>query len=111
MIMNQENDKNGIDLSKKLQESVPKSQGGQWSSGPYVSPTAPKIIRWLIKYSGGLIKNEKQAFYILLVFIIFAIVISFYLALGRGGTPETIEGTEYRSGEGYGSQELPDEFR
>ncbi len=36
----------------------------------------PKIIQWVIKYSGGLIKNEKQANYILIGFIIIAIIVS-----------------------------------
>jgi len=109
--MDQRNNKNEIDLSKRLNESATKPQSGQWSSGPYVFPTAPKIIRWLVKYSGGLIKNEKQAPYALLAFIIFVIIISFYLIFGKSGTPETIESTEYHSYEGYGGQELPDEYR
>lgn len=109
--MDQENNKNGIGLSKRLNESAAKSQNGQWSSGPYVSPTAPKIIRWLVKYSGGLIKNEKQASYVLLVLIIFTLIISFYLVLGKGGTQESIRGTEYAPYEGYGGKELPDEYR
>ncbi|MFH1575643.1 MAG: hypothetical protein ABIB55_01710 [Candidatus Nealsonbacteria bacterium] len=82
--MDKQNDKNGIDLSKSLEESTPKSQSGQWSSGPYVSPTAPKISRWLIKYSGGLIKNEKQASYVILGLIVLAIIISIFLFSGRG---------------------------
>lgn len=109
--MNQENNDNGIALSKRPDESTAKSQSGQWFSGSRVSPTAPKIIRWLIKYSGGLIKNERQAYYVLLTFIILAIIISFYLVLDNGGIPKSIEDTEYRSYEGYGGQELPDEYR
>ncbi|MDI6603089.1 MAG: hypothetical protein QME57_03170 [Patescibacteria group bacterium] len=80
--MNQENNKNGIDLSKSLSESITKSQGEQWPSGPYVSPTAPKIVQWLIKYSGGLIKNEKQATYVLLGFVVLAIIVSLFLLFG-----------------------------
>ncbi|PIS17481.1 MAG: hypothetical protein COT59_00480 [Candidatus Nealsonbacteria bacterium CG09_land_8_20_14_0_10_42_14] len=86
--MAQKNDKSGIDLSKKLEESAPKSQSGQWSPGPYVSSTTPKIIRWLIKYSGGLIKNERQAFYVILGFIVLAIIVSIFLFSGRGGEQE-----------------------
>ena len=91
--MDQENNQNEIDLSKRLSEPVTKSQGGQWSSGPYVFPFAPKIIRWLIKYSGGLIKNEKQASYVLLGFIVFVVIISLFLIFGRGGSPKTLEPT------------------
>ena len=86
--MDQENNKNGIDLSKRLNESAVKSQSGQWSSGLYVSPTAPKIIRWIVKYSGGLIKNEKQAAYVILGFIVFVVIISLFLIFGRGGESE-----------------------
>lgn len=87
--MNQENN-NGIDLSKRLEGST-KPQSGQRPSDPYVSPTAPKIIKWVIKYSGGLIKNEKQAYYVLLGFIILAVIISVFLIFGGGGvkTQET----------------------
>lgn len=81
--MNQENNNNGIDLSKRLNESTAKSQSGQWSSGPYVSPFAPKIIRWLIKYSGGLIKNESWAAYVLIGFVALAIIVSLFLFFGE----------------------------
>jgi len=86
--MNQENNKNGIDLSKRISEPATKSQSGEWYSGPYVSPTAPKIIRWLIKYSGGLIRNEKQAAYVIFGFIVFVVIISLFLIFGRGGESE-----------------------
>lgn len=86
--MVQEKDKNGIDLSKSLKESAPKPQTGQWSSRAYVSSTTPKIIQWLIKYSGGLIKNEKQASYFLLGFIVLAVIISIFLIFGIGGSGE-----------------------
>ena len=96
--MYQENNKNGIDLSKRLNESAVKSQSGQWSSGLYVSPTAPKIIRWIVKYSGGLIKNEKQAAYILLGFAILAIILVVFIFSNLRGPsipPEALEQPEY----------------
>jgi len=71
----------------------------------------PKIIQWLIKYSGGLIKNEKQAYYVLLGFVIIAVIISFYLILSGVEAPNIIKGTEYKPYEGYGGKQLPDEFR
>jgi len=81
--MDQNNEDNkGIDLSQSLKEPASKSQGGQWSPGHYVSPFAPKIIRWLIKYSGGLIKNEKQASHVLIGFVVLAIIISLFLFFG-----------------------------
>lgn len=46
------------------------------------APETPKIILWVIKYSGGYIKNEKQASYALLVFAVLAIIISLFLFFG-----------------------------
>ncbi|OGZ35500.1 MAG: hypothetical protein A3A94_02650 [Candidatus Portnoybacteria bacterium RIFCSPLOWO2_01_FULL_43_11] len=83
--MNKENNNNGIDLSNYFKNSAEKSPSGQRSSGPYVSPFAPKIIQWLIKYSGGLIKNENQAAYVLSGFVVLTIIISLFLILGREG--------------------------
>ena len=37
----------------------------------------PKIVQWVMKYSGGLIRNEKQAVYILIGFVIIAFVFTF----------------------------------
>jgi len=56
--MEQNNEeKEAIDVSGMLEESDsgPKFPRGQPS--PY--PFQPKIIQWIIKYSGGLIKNPK----------------------------------------------------
>lgn len=44
----------------------------------YTSPFAPKIIQWVIKYSGGKI-NEKQAYYVVFGFIVFLVIISLFL--------------------------------
>lgn len=73
-------EKESIDVSGALKEvkSGVKFQGRQYS--PY--PFQPKIIQWIIKYSGGLIKNPKQAAYFLLGFIVLAIVISLFLFFG-----------------------------
>jgi len=49
--------------------------------------TTPKIVGWVIKYSGGLVKDEKQANYVLLGFIVVAIIISaFTLFPGESNT-------------------------
>ncbi len=82
--MDQGNNNNEIDLSQYLSESDIKSQGEQSSSAPHVSFVDSKIIRWLLKYSGGLIKNEKQAIYVILGFMVFVIIISLFLIFGRG---------------------------
>ncbi|MBI3305546.1 hypothetical protein HYZ82_00210 [Candidatus Nomurabacteria bacterium] len=45
----------------------------------------PKITEWVIKYSGGAIKDEKQANYVLIGFAAAAIIISLFLFFLGGG--------------------------
>ena len=47
-------------------------------------PQNPKLIQWTIKYSGGLIKTEKQAIWVILGFVAVAIIISLFLIFGSG---------------------------
>ena len=47
----------------------------------FETPT-PKIVQWVIKYSGGLIKDENQANYFLIGFVAVAIVVSLFLFFG-----------------------------
>jgi len=42
------------------------------------------MIQWVIKYSGGLVKNEKQASYVLIGFVVLVIIISLFLIFGGG---------------------------
>jgi len=51
----------------------------------FQTPT-PKIVKLIIKYSGGLIKDEKQANYVLIGFVTVTIVISLFLIFGGGGS-------------------------
>ena len=51
----------------------------------YREPQSPKVIQWVMKYSGGLIKDEKQANYVLIGFAVLAIIISLFLFLGGDG--------------------------
>jgi hypothetical protein len=77
--MDQNNEDNkGIDLSHALDDSSSrvKFEGEQQYVRPYYSDT-PKIIQWVIKYSGGYIKDEKQASYVLMGFVAVVIIISF----------------------------------
>lgn len=65
-------------------------------SQSFESPT-PKIVDWVIKYSGGAIKNEKQANYVLIAFFVVAIIV-FFLVISSGGTdvPQgALENPEY----------------
>jgi len=45
----------------------------------------PKIIQWVIKYSGGYVKDEKQASYVLQGFVALAIIVSLFLVFSGGG--------------------------
>lgn len=86
--MNQkkEENNNGIDLSGSFNDSDVKFNE-QRPQTPLYFPGTPKIIQWVIKYSGGLIKNEKQAQYVILGFVAIAIIISLFLIFG--GESET----------------------
>ena len=55
------------------------------------SPGTPKIIQWVIKNSGGLVKNERQASYVLLSFIVLAVIISLFLIFGSRGSRKITE--------------------
>ena len=66
----------------------------------FQTPT-PKIVEWVIKYSGGSIKDEKQANYILIGFVAVAIIISLFLFFGDYNSrsltppPPPINGLDY----------------
>ncbi|MFA5942428.1 MAG: hypothetical protein WC798_02030 [Candidatus Paceibacterota bacterium] len=45
----------------------------------------PKIVQWTMRHSGGLIKNEEQANYVLLGFAALAILVSLFLVFGGNG--------------------------
>jgi hypothetical protein len=90
--MDQKKENNSeIDLSKSFDASGRKFQEETRSPQCFFRPGTPKIIQWVIKYSGGLIKNEKQAVYILLGFIVFVVIVSLFLIFGRGGKSEREE--------------------
>ena len=92
--MDQDNKNNeDIDLSGALKDSdnVPESQNGEQQPAQTFLPGTPKIIQWTIKCSGGLIKDEKQASYVLISFIVVAIIISLVLVFGGRGSETKIE--------------------
>jgi len=93
--MDQEKEKNnnGIDLSGPSNDSDVKFNK-QRPQTPLYSPGTPKVIQWVIKYSGGLIEDEKQAQYIILGFVVLAIIISLFLffsGAGQGNIPQPWE--------------------
>lgn len=75
-----------IDLSKSLEQKTP-PPSPSWSeeSTYFIPPYAPRMVRWMIMYFGGLIKTEKQANYVLVGFIVFAIIASALLFFSGGG--------------------------
>ena len=46
--------------------------------------TAPKIVQWTMRLSGGLLKNEQQATYVILAILGIIIVISLFIGYGWG---------------------------
>jgi len=80
------NNKEGIDLSGALKDSGTgvKFQDEWRRPAQTLYPETPKIIQWVIKYSGGLIKDKKQANYVLLGLVALAIIISLFLFFSGG---------------------------
>lgn len=76
--------KSDIDLSGYL-SNVPTAQTGWRAIKYYREGTNPKIVQWVIRYSGGLVKDERQATYVLLGFVVVALAAAFFL-LVFGGT-------------------------
>ena len=68
-------------ISEALKEFEKKSEAN--INGVQVSPIAyneaPRMVRLVIKFSGGMIKDQKQAEYFLLGFVAMAIIVSFLL--------------------------------
>ena len=67
-------------------------EGGEFqrTRQSFQTPT-PKIVEWVIKYSGGYIKDENQASYVLIGFVVLVIIVSLFLIFGGGEeglTPE-----------------------
>lgn len=50
----------------------------------YNESDTPKIVKIVMKYSGGAIKDEKQASYALFGFVVLAILVSLFLFFGTG---------------------------
>ena len=79
----EEKNNSGIDLSKSFDEGV-KLQEEKQSPEYFFRPGTPKIIQWVVKYSGGLIKDEKQASYAIFGFVLLAIIVSLFLFFSGG---------------------------
>ncbi|OGZ46028.1 MAG: hypothetical protein A2756_04490 [Candidatus Ryanbacteria bacterium RIFCSPHIGHO2_01_FULL_48_27] len=65
-----------------------KDEEFQRATQHFQTPT-PKLVQQVIKYSGGYVKDEKQASYVLIGFVITAIIVSLLLIFwGSGSRPD-----------------------
>jgi len=82
-----QNDKNNekIDLSGSLKDSGTGVKFEEYRAPRSYYPGTPKIIQWVIRYSGGLVKDEKQASYVLIGFVVVAVIVTLFLIFGGRG--------------------------
>ena len=85
--MDQNNDDKGIDLSHALDDSSSriKFEGEEFQRPRSFQTPTPKIVQWVIKYSGGAVKDERQANYVLIGFVVVAIIVVFIFLFSGGG--------------------------
>lgn len=72
-----------MDQNNEPSKIVFEGEEFQRSSQSFQTPM-PKVVQLVIKYSGGLIKDEKQANYFLIGFVVVAIVIIFVFLFSGG---------------------------
>jgi len=82
MISNDNKRNEPIDLSGTLNDS---GSNGQLPMQNFYPIGTPKVIQWVIKCSGGSIKNREQASYVIFGFVALMIIISLFLIFGSGG--------------------------
>jgi len=56
---------------------------------PSYHPGTSKIIQWVMKYSGGYIKDERRASYVILGFVVLAMIVSLLLFFGGDSAQPT----------------------
>lgn len=90
-MIEEKNNKEEINLSGVI-IGAPNSSGGsaefqkkELSPNQIFNPEMSKMVKWVIKYSGGLIKSEKQANYFLIGFVTLAIIVALSLFFGMIG--------------------------
>ena len=87
------------EIEKALKEFEVKSNsetGSYKAVKLYDETTTPKMVQLVMKYSGGSIKNQRTAEYVLLGLVILMFALSFFFFFGGGNTQqkpssETIE--------------------
>jgi len=70
--------RNKIDLSDIGSSETTAPSPGE-SSPSRFQPETPTLVRWVIKFSGGLVEDERQADYVLIGFTLLITVISLFL--------------------------------
>ena len=78
-----------MDKNNEPPKVVFKGEEFQRPRQSFQTPT-PKIVQWVIKYSGGLVKDEKQANYVLIGFVAVTITFSLFLVFGGGNEAPTV---------------------
>ena len=75
-----------IEINQALKDFEKKSQAEEMQKSPEVlkNSDVPKMVQLVMKWSGGAIKEQKQAEYILLGFVVVAMAVSLFLFF-RGG--------------------------
>ena len=98
--MDQNNDDRGIDLSHALDDSSSriKFEGEEFQRPRSFQTPTPKIVQWVIKYSGGLIKDENQASYVLIGFVALVIIVFLIVIFGSGSEIPTPPPTPFQEG-------------
>jgi|SRR6185369_742295 len=79
----------GIDINQALKEFEAKSSAETAQAAPKVSNGAeisdlPTMVRWVIKLSGGAVKEQRTAEYILLGFAIAVVCIALFIFFDLG---------------------------
>ncbi len=94
--MDQNNEDRGIDLSHALDDSSSriKFEGEEFQRPRSFQTPTPKIVRLVIKYSGGYVKDEQQANYVLIGFVAVAIIFSLFFIFGGGSSKSEKPGIE-----------------
>ena len=86
------NNNEGIDLSRALEgsgTSVMPNKDEKHRVARSYHPGRSKMAQWVIRYSGGLVRNEMQANYVLLTFTVFMVFISVLLIFGESRDVQT----------------------
>ena len=88
--MNQNENYESIDLGGMLKNSRPRVNfDEQKNAGQYQDAGDSKMVKLVLKYSCGLVKDVRQASFVLLGIAVVAVIISIFLLSG-GGKPKPV---------------------